>query len=52
MIVVIDYSMGNLHSVHKALQHVTNDKVVITADADEIKQIALSFLVKVQRVIA
>jgi len=28
--------MGNLHSVHKALQHVTNDKVVITADADEI----------------
>jgi len=36
MIVVIDYSMGNLHSVHKALQHVTNDKVVITADADEI----------------
>ena len=35
-IVVIDYSMGNLHSVHKALQHVTNDKVVITADADEI----------------
>ncbi|MCL4112283.1 UNVERIFIED_CONTAM: hypothetical protein GTU68_022777 [Idotea baltica] len=36
MIVVIDYSMGNLHSVHKALQHVTKDNVVITADADEI----------------
>ena len=36
MIVVIDYSMGNLHSVHKALQHVSSDKVIITADADEI----------------
>lgn len=35
-IVVIDYSMGNLHSVHKALQHVSKDKVTITADADEI----------------
>lgn len=35
-ILVIDYSMGNLHSVHKALQHVTDDKVVISADADEI----------------
>ncbi len=35
-IVVIDYSMGNLHSVHKALQHVTDDKVIITADADKI----------------
>ena len=28
--------MGNLHSVHKALQHVTNDNVIITADADKI----------------
>ena len=28
--------MGNLHSVHKALQHVTTDNVKITADADEI----------------
>jgi len=37
MIAVIDYSMGNLHSVHKALQHVTNDKVVITHNPDEIK---------------
>jgi len=35
-ITIVDYSMGNLHSVHKALQHVSNDKVVITADADEI----------------
>ena len=36
MIVVIDYSMGNLHSVHKALQHVTDDKVVISSSPDEI----------------
>ena len=36
MIAVIDYSMGNLHSVHKALQHVTTDKVVITSSPDEI----------------
>jgi len=36
MIAVIDYSMGNLHSVHKALQHVTDDNVVITSSADEI----------------
>jgi len=28
--------MGNLHSVHKALQHVTNDKVLITSSAEEI----------------
>ena len=36
MIAVIDYSMGNLHSVHKALQHVTSDKIVITSSPDEI----------------
>jgi len=36
MICVIDYSMGNLHSVHKALQHVTNNKVVISSSPDEI----------------
>ena len=36
MIVVIDYSMGNLHSVHKALQHVSSDKVVISSSPDEI----------------
>lgn len=35
-ITIVDYSMGNLHSVHKALQHVTQDKVLISADADEI----------------
>ncbi len=36
MIAVIDYSMGNLHSVHKALQHVTDDNVVITSNPEEI----------------
>lgn len=36
MIAVIDYSMGNLHSVHKAIKHVTNDKVIITSNPDEI----------------
>ena len=36
MIAVIDYSMGNLHSVHKALQHVTDDDVIITSSPDEI----------------
>jgi len=36
MIAVIDYSMGNLHSVHKALQHVTDDNVVITTNPEEI----------------
>ena len=38
MICVIDYSMGNLHSVHKALQHVTNDSVVISADPKTISK--------------
>jgi glutamine amidotransferase len=36
MIAVIDYSMGNLHSVHKALQHVSKDNVVITSNPEEI----------------
>lgn len=35
-IAVIDYSMGNLHSVHKALQHVTDEQVVITSSPDDI----------------
>jgi len=35
-IAVIDYSMGNLHSVHKALQHVTDDTVVITSNPEQI----------------
>jgi len=31
-IAVIDYGMGNLHSVAKALEHVTHENVVITRD--------------------
>ncbi len=38
MIAVIDYSMGNLHSVHKALQHVTNETVEITSSPDLINK--------------
>ncbi|GAA3904354.1 imidazole glycerol phosphate synthase subunit HisH [Halomonas cibimaris] len=32
-IAVIDYGMGNLHSVAKALEHVTDENVIITRDA-------------------
>ena len=37
-IAVVDYSMGNLHSVSKALEHVVQDgqRVLVTSDADEI----------------
>ncbi len=37
-IVVVDYGMGNLRSVSKALEHVAadNQKVIVTSDADEI----------------
>ncbi|WP_163575126.1 imidazole glycerol phosphate synthase subunit HisH [Halomonas faecis] len=35
-IAVIDYGMGNLHSVAKALEHVTHENVVITRDARRI----------------
>lgn len=31
-IAVIDYGMGNLHSVAKALEHVTDENVIITRD--------------------
>ncbi|WP_447554045.1 imidazole glycerol phosphate synthase subunit HisH [Vreelandella sp. EE22] len=31
-IAVIDYGMGNLHSVAKALEHVTHENVIITRD--------------------
>ncbi|EPC02904.1 imidazole glycerol phosphate synthase [Litchfieldella anticariensis FP35 = DSM 16096] len=31
-IAVIDYGMGNLHSVAKALEHVTHENVVVTRD--------------------
>lgn len=38
-IAVIDYGMGNLRSVAKALEHVAPDKkVVITSNADEVRQ--------------
>ena len=36
-IAVIDYGMGNLHSVAKALEHVTHEHVVITRDARSIR---------------
>lgn len=38
-IAVIDYGMGNLHSVAKALEHVSeNARILVTADADKIRQ--------------
>ncbi|QEA38599.1 imidazole glycerol phosphate synthase subunit HisH [Pistricoccus aurantiacus] len=36
-IAVIDYGMGNLHSVAKALEHVTYERVVITRDPRRIR---------------
>lgn len=36
-IAVIDYGMGNLHSVAKALEHVTEECIVITRDPRAIK---------------
>ncbi|ALM54135.1 imidazole glycerol phosphate synthase subunit HisH [Halomonas huangheensis] len=36
-IAVIDYGMGNLHSVAKALEHVTHENVMITRDARSIQ---------------
>lgn len=38
VVAVIDYGMGNLHSVASALQHVGADKVVVTHDAAEIRR--------------
>lgn len=36
-VAVIDYGMGNLHSVAKALEHVPGDhRVLVTADAEQI----------------
>lgn len=37
-VAVIDYGMGNLHSVASALQHVGADDVVVTHDAELIRQ--------------
>ena len=36
IVAVIDYGMGNLHSVASALEHVGADKVLVTHDAAEI----------------
>ncbi|WP_106475796.1 imidazole glycerol phosphate synthase subunit HisH [Phytohalomonas tamaricis] len=36
-IAIIDYGMGNLHSVAKALEHVAEERVTITRDARAIK---------------
>jgi glutamine amidotransferase len=36
---IVDYGMGNLHSVHKALEHVAPDaEVAITSDPDAIRR--------------
>lgn len=37
-VAVIDYGMGNLHSVESALQHVGAERVLVTHDADLIRQ--------------
>ncbi len=37
-IAVVDYGMGNLHSVSKALEHVAPDtRIIVSADIDEIE---------------
>jgi len=39
VIAIIDYGMGNLHSVSKAIEHVAPDaKVLVTSDADQIRE--------------
>jgi glutamine amidotransferase len=38
VVAVIDYGMGNLHSVASALQHVGAEKVLVTHDAELIRQ--------------
>ena len=38
VVAVIDYGMGNLHSVASALQHVGADQVLVTHEADKIAQ--------------
>ena len=37
-VAVIDYGMGNLHSVASALEHVGAERVVVSHDADEIRE--------------
>ena len=38
VVAVIDYGMGNLHSVASALEHAGADKVLVTHDAELIRQ--------------
>ncbi|MFT4822707.1 MAG: glutamine amidotransferase [Halioglobus sp.] len=38
VVAVIDYGMGNLHSVASALEHVGADEVLVTHDADLIRR--------------
>ncbi|MFK8048597.1 MAG: imidazole glycerol phosphate synthase subunit HisH [Halioglobus sp.] len=38
VVAVIDYGMGNLHSVESALEHVGADEVLVTHDADLIRR--------------
>ena len=38
VVAVIDYGMGNLHSVASALEHVGADRVLVTHDAELIRQ--------------
>jgi len=37
-IAIIDYGMGNLHSISKALQHCTQDSIQVTGDPSRILQ--------------
>lgn len=38
VVAVIDYGMGNLHSVASALEHAGADKVLVTHDAEQIRR--------------
>ena len=38
LVAVIDYGMGNLHSVASALEHVGAGRVMVSSDPDEIRQ--------------
>ena len=38
IVAVIDYGMGNLHSVASALEHVGADEVLVTHDAELIRR--------------
>ena len=38
VVAVIDYGMGNLHSVASALEHAGADEVIVTHDAERIRE--------------